>query len=60
MARIGMLHYHYSQLNPPKSDGNGLSFFEYQVDIYKGNITITDAHFALDATTYIYRGILRP
>ena len=50
----------YSQPNPPKSDGNGFSFFEYQNDTHKGNITIPDAMFALDATTYIFRGFNRP
>ena len=53
-------HVNYSQPNPPKSDGNGFSFFEYQNDTYRGNVIIPDALFALNAITYIYRGILRP
>lgn len=49
----------YCQPNPSKSDDNGFSLFEYQINTQRENITIPNALFALDATTYIYRGILR-
>ena len=50
----------YSQPDPPKSDGSGFSLFEYQNDTIKGNITIPNALFTQNGTTYIYRGVLRP
>lgn len=50
----------YSQPKSPKPHGNGFSFFEYQNDTYEGNITIPDALFTMNSTTYIYRGSLKP